>query len=275
MNGIWSSLLWLLLAAVIGVVGSSLWTDYSFQILTIVVFLNATITLWQRAARRPEKLKRKFRNRLWRSKPITPKHEPPPPLEKGLFVGEPQLQFFSDFEDFANVINSQLTDPYAYPHGNPWRFQELPKSELSALWGGDGPTYRRTYAVFHNQVRIGEIEVKPDWRYSTQDPRVTVHVELDWVRLLPFGTIRGFLIDIAEHISEHRPGTVEYLQTNQQIDLAMTSVLWKTQEISQYGFEDEPGYGEIEVELSGLASFNDWRQRQALRDLVAKAKQQT
>jgi hypothetical protein len=92
---------------------------------------------------------------------------------------------------------------------------------------------------------------------------------------LPFGTIRSFLIDIAEHISEHRPGTVEYLQTNQQSDLAMTSVLWKTQEISQYGFEDEPGYGEIEVELSGLASFNDWRQRQALRDLVAKAKQQT
>jgi hypothetical protein len=45
MNGIWSSLLWLLLAAVIGVVGSSLWTDYSFQILTIVVFLNAMATI--------------------------------------------------------------------------------------------------------------------------------------------------------------------------------------------------------------------------------------
>jgi hypothetical protein len=72
------------------------------------VYALATIELWRRAARRPEKLKRKFRNRLWRSKPITPKHEPPPPLKEGLFVREAELQFFSDFEDFANVINSWL-----------------------------------------------------------------------------------------------------------------------------------------------------------------------
>jgi len=31
----------------------------------------------------------------------------------------------------------------------------------------------------------------------------------------------------------------------------MTSVLWGTQEISQYGLE--PSYAEIEVELNGLA----------------------
>jgi len=40
----------------------------------IIVFLNAmaTLTLWRTAARRPEKLKKQFLNRLWRSKPITP-----------------------------------------------------------------------------------------------------------------------------------------------------------------------------------------------------------
>jgi hypothetical protein len=48
----------------------------TFEILAIIVFLNvaATITLWRTAARRPEKLKKKFLNRLWRGKPITRFH---------------------------------------------------------------------------------------------------------------------------------------------------------------------------------------------------------
>jgi hypothetical protein len=240
----------------------------------IIVFVNLALTveLWRRAARRPEKLKKKFRNRFWRSKPIAPKHERPPPLTKDrVFVRDADLQFFSDFEDFANVINSWLTDPHVHPHNSPWRLQELPKSELS-LWASvAGPTYGRTYAVFHNQVRVGEIEVKPDRRYSTQNPRVTVHVELDWVRLMHFERIRSFLADIALHISEE--GTLERVQANQQIDRAITRVLWGTQEISQYGFENEPGYGEIEVELTGPASFY-LDQREFLARQAAKAKQQ-
>jgi len=119
------------------------------QLLWIAVLLNAgaTITLWQRAARRPEKLKKKFRKRFWNGKPITPKHEPPPPLKADTYgVGKEVLQFFSDFEDFAEVINWWLADPDAYPHGKPWRLQELPKSELLAL-GYFGPTYGRTYAA--------------------------------------------------------------------------------------------------------------------------------
>lgn len=241
--------------------------------IIVLVNLGLTIELWRRAARRPEKLKKKFLNRLWRSKPITPKHERPAPLTKDrVFVGDAELQFFSDFEDFADVINSWLTDPYVYPHNSPWRLQELPKSELLYL-GGDQPTYGRTYAVFHNQVRLGNIELRPLWDYSTQNPRVEVHVELDWVRLLAAGTIRGFLIAIAQHVSEYRSGTVEYVQTNQQIDLALTGVLWETQEISQYGMHNEPGYGQIEVQLDGLATYY-LKRRQYVRDQAAKAKQE-
>jgi hypothetical protein len=70
----------------------------------------------------------------------------------------------------------------------PWRLQELPKSELLKLGPHDSPSYGRRYAVFHNQVRLGEIEIQPHWDYSTQNPRVMVHVELDWVRLLPAGS---------------------------------------------------------------------------------------
>jgi hypothetical protein len=200
----------------------------TFEILVIIVLINvvATIGLSRRAALRPQKPKRKFRNRLWRSKPITPKHERPPPLEKGYAVGEAELQFFADFEDFADVVNSSLTDPYFHPHSSPWRLQELPKSELLHL-GGHRPTYGRTYAVFHNQERLGEIEIKPDLNYTTQDPRVTAYIELDWVRLLHFVTVRSFLVDIATHVSEDRPGRVDYVQANQEIDRAMTSVLWK------------------------------------------------
>jgi hypothetical protein len=44
----------------------------------IIVFVNLvlTIELWRRAARRPEKLKKKFFKRLFNTKPITPKHQP-------------------------------------------------------------------------------------------------------------------------------------------------------------------------------------------------------
>jgi hypothetical protein len=121
--------------------------------------------------------------------------------------------------------------------------------------------------VFHNQVRLGEIEIRPDSRYSTENPHVTVHVELDWVRLLHFERIRSFLTDIAMH----RPDTLEYVRANQQINLAMTRVLWKTQEISQYW--RVPDHGEIEVELNGLANFYLWR-REYVRDQAAKAGQQ-
>jgi hypothetical protein len=228
---------------------------FEFEVLAAIVFLNvlATITLWRTAARRPEKLKKKFLNRLWRSKPITPKHEPPPPLKQDTWsVRERDLQFFSDFEDFANVVNWWLADPDAHPEGSPWRLQELPKSVLLKFGNPEYPTYGRCYAVFHNQARLGEIEVAPDLDYSTQTPRVRLHVELDSVRLLALGTIRSFLTDLALHISEYRSGTVEYLQTNQEIDLALTDVLWETQEISEFGMENEPGYGRIEVQLSGL-----------------------
>jgi len=79
-------------------------------------------------------------------------------------------------------------------------------------------------------------------------------LDLPLVRLLAGGTIRSFLIDIAMHVSETGL-TLEWLQTNQQIDLAMIGVLWETQEISEFGMDDEPSHGEIEVEFGGLASF--------------------
>jgi hypothetical protein len=239
----------------------------TFEILTIIVLLNvvATIELWRRAARRPEKLKKKFCDRLWWGNPITPKHEPPPPLKTGMGVRNPE-QFSSDFEDFANVINWHLVD-YA-----PWRLQELPTFELSKL-AKSQPAYGRRYAVFYNQARVGEIELEPDYRYSTETPAVTIHIELNWVRLLPFETIRDFLGHMAGETFGYQRGTPEYFQTNEEIDLAMMDVLWKTQQISKLE-SDEWGYGQITVELKGAASsYLEGRQR--FRNQAAKAQQQT
>jgi hypothetical protein len=283
MSAIWT-LLGFLLAAIVGVVGSALWTEYSFQILTIIVFVNAmaTITLWQRAARRPEKLKKKFLNRLWESKPITPKHEPPV-IENVMWgVGKPRLQFFSDFDDFANVLNEWLASPYAYSAisdaGSPWRLQGLSDTDLHLHGHFDaGPTPGRRYAVFHNQVRLGEFEVEPRrWsEYSTQNPRVRAYVKLNWVRLLHFGRIRSFLTDIALHVTEYQPGTLEYLQTNQEIDRAVMALLWDTQEISMFEFEfdHQPDYGEIKVQLDGMANYYLER-RQALLNKPGNEQQQ-
>jgi hypothetical protein len=229
----------------------------SVGFLAVIVFMNvvATIWLWRSAARRPEIRRKMFLNDLWRSEPITPKHTPPQPLEAGSWgVGEEELQFFADFEDFANVVNRWLADEDIDLH-NPWRLQELPDADLLELGGDDGPTYGRSYAVFHNQIRIGKIEIRPHSKYTTQNPGVAVHVGLDWIRLLSFGRVRGFLEDIARHTTESCPRTLEWLWTNHQIDVAMMSILWETQEVSQYGDHDHPGHGHFEVRWDGLATY--------------------
>lgn len=140
--------------------------------MSIIVLLNvvATIELWRKAARRPEKLKKKFAKRLFDTKPITPKHQPPPPLKEGYAVGKEELQFFSDFAEFANVVNWWLADDH--PDGQRfWRLQELPEVDLS-LHGNfaDGPVYGRSYAIFYNQVRVGALKIRSGFDYTSNTP---------------------------------------------------------------------------------------------------------
>jgi hypothetical protein len=257
MNGNWGWLLVSLLGGLVFlVVGIWFWTDYSFQILTIIVFLNAmaTITLWQSAARRPETLKKKFLKCVFDSKPITPKHQPPPPLKKGYAVGKEKLQFFSDFEDFANVVNWYLASPYS--DGGPWRLQELPEADLSLHGNFDsGPVYGRNYAIFHNQQRLGILEISDGFQYSAENPDVITHVQLDFVRVLSFDAIRTFLTNIAHHTCDFRPGTKEYFQAEQAIDRAMTEVLWQINRVSRFGLDFEDDYGEINLRLDGTATW--------------------
>src|SRR5262245_60818057 len=146
---------------------------------------------------KPEKPNKKFLKRIFDTKPITPKHEPPPPLKKGYAAREKELQFFSDFAEFANVVNWHLASEY---NNRPWRLQELPEVDLS-LHGdfSGGPVYGRTYAIFHNQERVGALEICNSSQYSAEKPRVITYIQLEFVRLFRFDVIRTFLIDIADH----------------------------------------------------------------------------
>jgi hypothetical protein len=127
--------------------------NISFDTLTVIVLVNVvvTIALWLESRRRPPqpKLKKKFVKRLLHSKPITPKHQPPPKT----IYGNPKTQlFFDEFADFANVVNRGLAD------WSRWRLQELPETEDSLF--EQVPSDNRSYAVFYNQAQVGKLAVE-------------------------------------------------------------------------------------------------------------------
>jgi hypothetical protein len=111
--------------------------------------------------RKPQRPKKKFIKALRHSKPIVPKHQSPKAIGEKFesLVQAKDKAFFNDFKQFANVVNWWLSDPHV---GGPWRLQELPDTDLVLHGSFDhGPTFGRRYAIFHNQVRLGELEVEP------------------------------------------------------------------------------------------------------------------
>ncbi len=241
----------------------------TFGVLVITVFLNvmATIALWQEAARKPRKPKKKFFAILLHSKPILPKHQPAKTVGEefsSLITKEDRL-FFDDFADFAAVVNWWLADEYV---GGPWRLQELPETELEFTYS-DMPDFGRRYAVFHNQVRLGALEVSASLPYSAEEPNVYTTVKLTSIRLLTFDIVYKFLTSIALHVSNPDQNTKEYSKTRQGIDRALTQVLWQTQQISEFGMDSED-WGELELRLDGSASWYFVR-REALRKKQAAA----
>jgi hypothetical protein len=164
------------------------------------------------------------------------------------------LQFFSDFTDFANVVNWWLADPHV---GGPWRLEELPKVDLRLHGNFDyGPVYGRSYVIFHNQQRVGTLEISAGLQYSVESPQVITHVKLDFVRVFSFDTIRTFLTDIALHTCDFSPVTKEYVQAQQAIDRAMTEVLWHISQVSRFGVDfDDRRHGHVVRRAQRLRSL--------------------
>jgi len=220
-----------------------------FDFLAVVVVLNvaATISLWQATARKPERLKREFTTALLRRGPITPRHQSPEAIGErfDVLLRDDHWQFFTDFADFAEVVNWWLSEA---PGGSSWRLQELPDTELR-LQFSDTPTFGRRYSIFHNQVCLGSIELSPEYKYSTEKPIVNTEIELEYVLLLHYNDITEFLTAVALHVCDE-----DSSQWSMTIESAMTRALWQTQHISEFGGDGE-GHGDLRVQFKGLANW--------------------
>src|SRR5690606_33983862 len=141
----------------------------TIQILSAIVVLNALalIALWRDVERRRPKPNKEFLRSLLESTPIEPAHTAPSSIGNDQAsdwgILDEDRVFFRDFEHFSSVLNSWLE------HESPWRVQELPDTELK-LDGSDSPCYGRRYAIYHNQARLGTLEIRASLapRYTTE-----------------------------------------------------------------------------------------------------------
>jgi hypothetical protein len=238
----------------------------STQVTAIVVALNAmaTISLWRDAARKPPRPKKEFLQKLNRSEPIMPKHDPPKAVG-GAFSSlatEHYRRFYAEFSEFAEVVNWWLADEHI---GGPWRLQELPDGYVRLnVDDSSGPILGRSYTIFHNQVPLGRLEISPG--YSTAGPAVRTEIQLEWVRLLSFESVSGFLRDIAMHVCDKTTKADLHFNVDHAIANALTQALWQTQEITEFEDLDGQGWGELSLHLHGHVPDWYFQRRDAVRN---------
>jgi hypothetical protein len=240
------------------------------EVLAIIVgvLAIAIINVSREAARKPSRPNKKFLNKLLRSEPIIPKHDPP--KAGGNFSSmadtDEGKRFFADFAPFAEIMNEWLADEYV---GSRWRLQDLPDWDVRLnVDYSYGPTIGRSYDVFHNQVKLGRLEIRPGYPYSPQAPNVITEVQLDSVRLLSFNSIASFLSGIAAYVCDdkaHYEKHERHSDANQAITAALTEALWSNQQITEFEDLDGQGWGELYLHLQGRASHSYFKRREALQ----------
>jgi len=251
----------------------------SYEFLTLIVIANAlaTFALWRGMrgkANRPAGLNKKAAKLLWDSDPITPRHERPKVIGDNhpSLASDADRRFFADFADFGDVVNWWFADEY---RSSRWRLQELPTTELR-IGFRDSPAYGRRYAIFHNQTRLGELEVQPAYKYSTEEPQVYATIQIRWIRLLSITDVADVLDGFAVHVTEQKSKSDEYIAARQTIHYALTKALWDAHRISKYDDLDGTDWGELELNFHGSAEWyivrrNGWRQTRAENSAKATA----
>jgi hypothetical protein len=224
--------------------------NYDLLAILVVITACATFVLW-RNTNRPKfkQLKKKFRKALWESKPIEPKHNKPrfEPLRNSLNGAE--AKFFYEFDDFADVMNWYLADI----NSSPWRLQDLPDTDVGTA--ETGPIFGRTYAVFHNQAKVGKLEIHGGVFYGKKEKTITTMLTLDWVRLLGYHEVAKFLNSLATHVVDDNPQSSEYTAARNAISAAMLKVLWDSYRISRFDFSGDTNWGELELYLHGTPTW--------------------
>jgi hypothetical protein len=237
------------------------------EVLAVILVLLAVaiINLSRQAARKPPRPRKWFLKKLLHSEPITPQHNPPKAAGGGMKYGvtDEYRRFFADFAEFADVVNWWFAEEYV---GSRWRLQELPDGDVRLHVSFEyGPIYGRCYAIFHNQVELGRLEIRPGHSYDATAPEVITEIELHSVRLLHYDRIEEFLSAIASYTCDRKAKDGNYTNPNQAIVGALTKALWETQQITEFADLDGQDWGELHCTFVGLATGWYFNQREALR----------
>ena len=236
----------------------------SYEVLTIIVAINvfATLMLWRKSkSSRGPNLNKKAATALWRSDPIVPKHDPPR-IVGGQFsslADDKDRQFFADFRDFADVVNWWLSGEHT---ASQFRLQDLPDLDVKLHPGShDGPILGRCFAIYHNQTRVGRLEVSPRHDYSSALPDVCTDVEIDWARFFGHDELTEFLQAIAWHVTTGNPRTMttksnDYRDALSSINAGLTKTLWDNYRVSEFdkAVDRTDEWGELMVSFHGTAS---------------------
>jgi hypothetical protein len=164
-------------------------------------------------------------------------------------------------------VNWWLAEEYV---GSRWRLQELPDGHLSLTFS-DMPMYGRCYAIFHNRVQLGRLEIHPYIHYSAENPNVVTEIELHSVRLLSYESVAGFLSSIAMHTCDKNPKDGKPTDPSQVIVATLTKALWETQRITEFADLDGQDWGDVSLQFNGLATDFYFTRREALRKKRADA----
>jgi hypothetical protein len=242
----------------------------SYEVLVAVVVINAlvTLSLWRQMANKVNRvrLNEKGTKALWRCDPIVPRHDPPKAVgaDFSSAVRDVDRTFFEDFKEFADVVNWSLAeDEY-------WRFrlQDLPDTVLRLDVPHDmfPPPLGRCFKVYHNQLRVGRVEIGPSHGYATETPLVRTSVRIDLARFLGCRAITDFLRTIASYVTNSNRKSDEGIDAEQCIQVALMGPLWE-----DYGHPDYEVRGELNVTFHGSAEWYLAR-RTAWRNAVATNK---
>jgi hypothetical protein len=252
----------------------------SYQVLSLIVMANAFVTFWLILAGRqtdvikankPARLNKKAAKLLWQSDPIVPQHNPPK-IDVSKFSGvcaRSEREFFRDFEQFADVINSALTKSHDNAPSR-FRLEDTPEDEVGLIVRTTSPTRGRCFRLYYNQYPIGRIEVQP-WLddYTTETPHVWTDVEIDMARYLRYHELTQFLRTIAGHVTNFNPRhpRSDYPEARLTIEAALTEALWGSYENSRgrYDWPETEDRGRLLVGLLGQAEWYIARRADRLR----------
>lgn len=233
----------------------------SYEVLIIIVVINAlaTLSMWRKLASKSSRgptLNKKAATALWRSDPIVPKHDPPR-IVGGKFsslADEEDRRFFADFKDFADVVNWWLSDEHT---ASQFRLQDLPDGDVRLHPGShSGPILGRCFAIYHNQTRVGRLEVSPEHKYSNAVPDVYTDVEVDWARFFGYDELTELLQVIAWHVTTGNPKSNDYRDALSSINAGLTKTLWDNYRVSYFDkvVDRTDEWGELSVSFHGTAS---------------------